>query len=642
MTSLYFLFLFLLLNSIWLIYIWKTDNTTEDFSPKFISSSYDEKLKIEFKSRVLQSLSPYLLKLFPSSSSIITAHTGDIPIGTLTMSEQLKREKEYNISFLHKSDIGKNRLNSEYEMFIDEKKKNIFILKIHVIYNYSNDISIISMYTTPIDNFIISTREEYNLNKSCINQMWEQKIEGIIQKYSISQDKKYLGIIINKIKKNEIITTIKYIELFNINNTSIKNLNTNLMNDTINNNKDNSSYIFNNNLMNDIIIKNKDNNTLLNSTNITNEKINTNINQTNNLINNDEIIVDGNIPLINIDVTKDTIVLSRERKEFVDILIKNNSNNKWKEYDINEIFRNKNNNLTNEAINNDYNKSIITYYNRINSFKILEDDNDKISILELYISIKSRGIFANSVVIYFDKKNYSLEIIDCFHYRLDKQSDDELEKNISYIYDIKSSLMQLKEDYFHNSIFSKNSLNYLDNSNKNLIFEFFHRTIVSLNISSLELEKIATLSLGIKSINSDQNNNNLISIDKKKNIYYFYKRNDDDIYEDYIIINLNNIPKKYRKSEILSSFIETFEKDKTRLFILLNKGVIISLDFEKLIKKMNRNIITIIFSDYFYSIFMMIFNLLILIIVLKKRRKKKQRNNDIRNAINNLGNLRRD
>ena len=39
------------------------------------------------------------------------------------MSSQLKREKEYNISLLHQSDIGKNRLNSEYEMFLDEDKK---------------------------------------------------------------------------------------------------------------------------------------------------------------------------------------------------------------------------------------------------------------------------------------------------------------------------------------------------------------------------------------------------------------------------------------------------------------------------------------------------------------------------------------
>ena len=296
MNSLYFLFLFLLLNSIWLIYLWKTDNTLEEFSPKFISSSYDEKLKIQFKSQVLQSLSPYLFRLFPSSSSIITSHTGDIPIGTLSMSEQLKREKEYNKSLLHQSDIGKNKLNSDYEMFLDQDKKNIFILKLHVNYNYSNDISIISMYSIPIDNFIISTREEYNLNKSCINKIWELKIDGIIQKYSISQDKKYLGIIINKIKKNNIISTVKYIELFNINNNTLNSSNIS--------NISNTSNIVTN-LTNETKITNETNNI-----NVMSEKININKTKTNNIINKDEILIDGNIPLLNIDVSKDIIVLS--------------------------------------------------------------------------------------------------------------------------------------------------------------------------------------------------------------------------------------------------------------------------------------------------------------------------------------------
>ena len=73
----------------------------------------------------------------------------------------------------------------------------------------------------------------------------------------------------------------------------------------------------------------------------------------------------------------------------------------------------------------------------------------------------------------------------------------------------------------------------------------------------------------------------------------------------------------------MASFIETFGKDKTRLVILLNKGVIISFDFGKIIKKMNRNIITIIISDYFYTIFMFFFNLLVLFIVVKKKMEKK-------------------
>ena len=609
MNTLYFLFVFLILNCIWLLYIWKSDNSTEEFSPKFISSSYDEKLKIQFKSRVLQSLSPYIFKFLPSSSSLITSHTGDIPIGLISMSSQLKREKEYNISLLHQSDIGKNRLNSEYEMFLDEDKKNIYMLKMHINYNYSNDKSLISMYSIPIDNFIISTREQYNLNKSCINKIWEYKIDGIIHKYSISQDKNYLGIIVNKIQMNNIISNVKYLKLFN------KNI----------------SY-YN---------KSKNNIEIINSeeTNFSNLKSkNDNSSDNLNFFKNEEISINGNLPLINIDISKDIIILSRESKEYVDILIRNNSNNKWEEFDINEFFINqkkKNNGVNNETFNKEYINEEITYYNRINSFKILSEQ-EKLSILELYVSIKSNGIFANTILIDFNKKNLTSKVNILISYRLDKSSNEE-ERNISYIYDIKTSLSKLKEDYLHNSIFSKYSM-----GSKILNFEFFHKTLVSLNLTSFELEKIETLSLGIESIQSDSNNNNLIVIDNKKNIYYFYKKNKDDAYEDFQIINLNNIPNKYRKSEILSTYIETFEKDKTRLLLLLNKGVIVSLDFEKIIKKMNRNLLKVLVSDYFYSIFMMCFNLLILIIILKKRKQKKQRNNDIRNAIGNLGNQRRE
>jgi hypothetical protein len=353
MNILHFITLFIFLNIIWLLYYWKLDNSTEEFSPKFISSSYDQNLRIQFKSQVLQSLSPYLFTLFPSSLSIITSHTGDIPIGASTMYSQLKKEKEYNISYLHQSDIGKNKLNSEYEMFLDEEKKNIFILKLHINYNYSNDISIISMYSIPVDNFIISKREEYDLNKSCINKLWEMKIEGIIQKYSISQDKKYLGIIFNRIRQNNIYSIVKYIELFNINDTS--------------------NHL---NISSNIIEEKNDNFTNVKSIN----------NNSNYLYNKNEIYIKGNLPLTNIDVSKDIIILSRESKEFVDILLRNNSNNSWQEFDLSLFLRNTN------YSNNTYNNDIITYFNNINSFKILNDDNDNLSLLELYISIKSKGI----------------------------------------------------------------------------------------------------------------------------------------------------------------------------------------------------------------------------------------------------------
>ena len=568
MSRLYFLFVFLTLNIIWLFYIWRFDSNVEEFSPKYISSSFDDKLNIKFKSKVLQSISPYLYKLFPSSLSLITSHTGDIPIGLTPMNEQLKKEKEYNISLLNKSDIGNYKFNSEYEMFLDENKQNIFIIKFHISYNYLNDYSIISLYNIPIDNFIISKRDEYDLNKSSIIQLWKKKFQGVIKKYSVSQDKKYLAVLLDTIykDKNKIISVIKYIEIFNISKT-------------------------------------------------------------------EEIYIEGNLRISNIDVAKDIIVISRKGKEYADILIKNKTSEIWEEYDIHDY---KNNNTLIDEDDNDNNK--IVYYNRINSFKILESNETDLSLLELYISINNKGIYANKVLIDFNKVNFTSNEKILLSIRLDKDLDDIIDDTVSYIYDIKSSISQLKDNYFHNSIFSQNNLRV----NKLLTFEFFHRTIVSLNITSFELERIATLSSGIKSIQSDETTNNLIAIDDKGDMYYFYRRNSLEGYSDYKIITLDNIPPKFKNSQILASYIETFNKEKTRLILLMDNSVIISLDFKKIIKKMNRGLITVIFSDYFYTIFMAVFNLLIIIIVLQKRKKRKQRVNDITNAINNLANLRRE
>jgi len=569
MSRFYFLFIFLLLNVIWLFYIWRFDANVEEFSPKYISSSFDDKLKIKFKSKVLQSISPYLYKLFPSSLSLITSHIGDIPIGSTPMNEQLRKEKEYNTSLLNKSDIGQNKYNSEYEIFLDENKTNIYILKFHINYNYLKDFSLISLYTIPIDNFIITKREEYDLNKSAIIKLWEKKFQGVIKKYSISQDKKYLGILMNTAYKNKnyIKSIIKYIEIFNISNI-------------------------------------------------------------------DEIHIEGNIPLINIDIAKDIIAISRKGKEFVDILIKNKTSKIWEEYDINEL----NNSFTEkDEINNDNNK--IIYYNRINSFKILDNNETNLSLLELYISINNKGIYANEILIEFDKINFTSSESFLLSVRLDQDIEDNPDdKTISYIYDIKSSLSQLKETYFHNSIYSKNNLKRSNILN----FEFFHRTIVSLNLTSFEIEKVSTLSSGIKSIQSDEKTNNLIVMDNKGTIYYFYRRYLNEEYSDYKIIALDNIPSKFKNSNILASYIETFQNEKTRLLLLMDNSIIISLDFRKIIKRMNRGLITILISDYFYTIFMAIFNLMILMIVLKKRNKKKQRINDITNAINNLANIRRE
>ena len=350
-----------------------------------------------------------------------------------------------------------------------------------------------------------------------------------------------------------------------------------------------------------------------------------------NISNTDEIHIEGNLPVTNIDVEKDLIVISRKGKEYADIIIKNKTSEIWEEYDINDY--NNNTLVEDDEIKNEK----VIYYNRINSFKILDSNETNLYLLELYISINSKGIYANKVLIDFNKINFTSTERPLLSIRLDKDLEDNIDESISYIYDIKSSIAQLKDNYFHNSIFSQNNLKV----NKLLTFEFFHRTIVSLNITSFELERISTLSSSIKSIQTDEKANNLIAIDNKGIMYYFYRRNSLEAYSDYKIITLDNIPSKFKNSQVLASYIDTFDKDKTRLILLMDNSVIISLDFKKIIKKMNRGLITVIFCDYFYTIFMALFNLFIIIFVVKRRKKKKQRINDITNAINNLANLRR-
>jgi hypothetical protein len=569
MSRFYYLILFILLNIIWIFYIWRSDVNIDEFSPKFISSSFDSKSNIRFNSKVLQSVSPYLFKLFPSSSSIITSHTGDIPIGSTPMMKQIQKEKEFNLSLLYKSDIAKNKINSEYEMFLDENKENIYIIQFHINYNYTNDYSLINLYTIPIHNFIISKREEYDLNKSCIVKLWEKKFHGIIQKYAISNDKKYIGILLNIISKNDIKNVIEYIEIFNLTNI-------------------------------------------------------------------DEINIKGNLPLISIDVAKDLIIISRETKEYTDIFIKNTTSNIWEENNINNITT-KSKKLINE--NKKFEK--IIYSNNINSFKIVENNENNISIIESYISITNKGINANLILLFLNKNISETKKYDILSVRLDSSIEGdygEKENEISYIYDMKSSLSQLKYMYFHNPIFSKNNLN----KNKNIIFELFYRTLMSINKETYERNIISSIYSEIKSIQSDENENNLIITNSKGDLYYFYRQNLNEEYLDYFLITLDNIPPKYKNKEILTSYIETFNNDKTRLFLLMDNGVIISVDFRKIIKKMNRSIITMLFMDYFYTIFMALFNLAALLYILKKRKKKNQRNNDIRNVINNLAQIRRE
>ena len=76
----------------------------------------------------------------------------------------------------------------------------------------------------------------------------------------------------------------------------------------------------------------------------------------------------------------------------------------------------------------------------------------------------------NLILLFLNKNISETKKYDILSVRLDSSIEGdygEKENEISYIYDMKSSLSQLKYMYFHNPIFSKNNLN----KNKNIIYK---------------------------------------------------------------------------------------------------------------------------------------------------------------------------
>ena len=100
----------------------------------------------------------------------------------------------------------------------------------------------------------------------------------------------------------------------------------------------------------------------------------------------------------------------------------------WDEYDINENNKNKKNNTSIEE-DETKNEKVI-YYNRINSFKILDSNETNLYLLELYISINSKGIYANTVLIDFNKINFTSTEKPLISIRLDKDLEDSIDDSI--------------------------------------------------------------------------------------------------------------------------------------------------------------------------------------------------------------------
>ncbi len=204
MPSLYIIAFFLLLNLLWIIALWSIGFSSDKLIPKYISSSFEPNSNYEFESVVLNSLCDVFSDYFPPPN-IITKHIGDLPNGNYTYnySKEYENEIEKKLKRLYNKNLIINKTNSKYEIIVDINEKILKIVKLFT--NYRTYKSEIRLFYLPLDNFIISQKQDFDIFKSIIVEAWKMDFPGEIKDYRLSFDKK--NILLNYIvSKNNIIT----------------------------------------------------------------------------------------------------------------------------------------------------------------------------------------------------------------------------------------------------------------------------------------------------------------------------------------------------------------------------------------------------------------------------------------------------
>lgn len=586
--------IFLLGNFISVIIIWST-HLSDEVNPKFISSSYDSKATIDYNSMILKSINKLISKYF-KEPSIISKFVGDLPLGNNTPNDIFVFVNESINAF-------RPDLQAKDFLMMNQDKTELRILqiakKVPSTNQYDYKYNEVSLYSIPIDNFIINYKNDYHLSKALIKHCWSSILPGRIIGTVLSHDKKILLLGYRVIKGNVVTFRMRYINDLSCNSEKKKGFNE--QDDLII--KEFQDYLHLNDNENDAIFKMK-------NSSITDQFIK-------NYINNntyDDIAFSGNMPFSALAVKDNLIAYARELDYYAFSVIQRNSkSNEWK-----QGFRTIRTNKTKSS-----------YYHTNSLQFITNDDANDIKMVQVYLMIDSSSIY---LVYEMIKANFTSNSYLTTQLIRNKIDEDIISQSSQFNLD--DSLSKLKK-YLKPTIYS-------NNNNYNAMMEFFDGTVffIDWNQTGREVRYSMTSSNQIEQIFGDEINENIILMKSERSdlIYFNRKMNSTEYnYNNEKTIVFKSLPNKYRDQIPLGVLIEKFN-NKVIMLMLMENGVVLSLDFTKIVEKENTKFWSYCVHEYNYSVIVVIVSNIIFFASLLKLSNLSQSQSNQRRAedINQL------
>ena len=541
--------------------------------PKFISASYKDDLTLQFNSIFLKSLFN-LMKIFFEKPSVVTLLVGDLPIYDKRKKENKWHKYNYESEqVLIKKIINKNNYtkipmlnNNNYYLFPNHNKTKMNVISFSLEEknnkdNNNNDdeeinicftkLSTISLYEIPIDNFIINFQDEYKLESAFFKLKWKLNIPGLIIKYVFSSDYEYLSVVY-KIVYNGIEVKYKIV------------------------------YI----------------------------KINQDENE--GKIEYNTIDVEGNMKIMGLAVTENLIVYSRKIDKYKFNFLYKNKTGEWVPFSKNKIkFEEEPYNIISDLkfINHNKNNDSNTKDEIFLFVKGIYCDISGIKMFMKLININLKNIFENNI---FRKDSYEMDIFkdskDILNLFVDPHYFEGEDYNIyenNYTYNINNLELDKLNSRFkklnHPLIFNK-YVHKGENSNFLLLQFLSNITYSILYMNNSYFSNNSYTEFNTEEYIRKKNNNQITKIcgneyfvvEFKTNILSFFTSEQNDSYnsDDNIFfenprrISFISLPKNFKFTKIYDYYFDKFN-GKLILMLLIDDGVIVSLDFTESIYRKN-------------------------------------------------------